>query len=233
MKKYLKYILLFLVLIISFFIFSFSINHGKQNKTYTPKVETIKEEKVTVQSLREKYGNNDIVGTISIPNTEINEVVMQKDDNRYYLTHDNYGNYDIYGSVFLDHRNNKDSKKILIFGHNDYKDETPFSDLENYYDKSYYNDHQYIDVMLDDEEFKYQIFSVYIEPEDFTYMNLKIDDTQYSNDLIMYKNKSFYDTKVDVSPTDKILILQTCSNHKDYKKYENKYLLIIGKQINS
>ena len=229
MKKYLKYIILFLVLVISFFIFS-STNFFK-NDTYKPEIQTVSEKKITVQSLREKYGNNDVVGTIAIPNTDINEALMQKDDNKYYLTHDNYGNYDIYGSVFLDHRCNKDSKKMLIFGHNDFRDATPFSDLENYYYESYYKSHQYIDLMIDDVEFKYQIFSVYIEPEDFTYMNLKIDDTKYSEDLIKYKNKSFYNTNVDVTASDDILILQTCSNHKDYKKYENKYLLIIGKKI--
>ena len=156
---------------------------------------------------------------------------MQSADNDYYLKHDNYGNYDKYGSVFLDYRCNKDSKKILIFGHNDYKEETPFSNLENYYEEDYFKNNQYINIILEDKKMRYQIFSVYIETKDFTYMNLKIDDERYRQDLIKYKNKSFYDTNVEVSENDDILILQTCSNHKDYKKYKDKYLLIIAKKI--
>ena len=34
----------------------------------------------------------------------------------------------------------------------------------------------------------------------------------------MLKDKSFYDTGVVVDSSDEILILQTCSHHKDYKK---------------
>ena len=45
------------------------------------------------------------------------------------------------------------------------------------------------------------------------------------------KDKSFYDTGVDINSTDEILILQTCSHHKDYKKYKKKYLLIVAKKI--
>jgi len=231
MEKYLKLGLLLLVLFFVFFITTnFSNNLKKKINNNDIKKIIEKKESVT-DSLRKKYNNDDIIGTISISNTDINEILLQARDNKYYLTHDAYGNYDKYGSVFLDHRCNKDSKKLLIFGHNDFKEETPFSNLENYYDKSYYENNQYIDVIIDDEKMKYQIFSVYIETEDFTYMNLNIDENKYNADLIKYKNKSLYNTDVSVSPSDKILVLQTCSNHKDYKKYKDKYLLIIAKKI--
>ena len=222
-----------LVIIIAFFaIYNLNISTPSNNKHHNDVKKIIKEEKNITQSLKEKYNNNDIVGTISVENTDINEILVKASDNKYYLTHDIYGNYDKYGSVFLDHRCNKDSKKLLIYGHNDFKDKTPFSDLENYYDKSYYNAHQFINIVIDNEKIRYQIFSVYIETKDFTYMNLNIDENTYNNDLIKYKNNSFYKTNVDTSSNDKILILQTCSNHKDYKKYKDKYLLIIAKRIN-
>ncbi|MBR3229446.1 MAG: class B sortase [Bacilli bacterium] len=228
MKKIIKYTIATLSITI---IILFLQNNDKVEKKKTLSNGKKSEDLVTV--LRKQYNNNDIIGTIEIPGTEINENILQTSDNEYYLSHDNYGNNDIYGSVFLDYRCHKDSKKLLIFGHNDYKDATPFSNLENYYDRSYYENNKYIDVMIDNEKMKYQIFSVYIEPEDFTYMNLKITDEQYKNDLIKYKNKSLYDTNVEVSENDKILILQTCSNHKDFKKYKDKYLLIIAKKLNS
>ena len=224
MKKILKYLLFALTIILLTIPVVYDNKKEVKNKVMPRKKEDL------VETLRKQYNNNDIIGTIEIPGTEINENILQTTNNDYYLKHDNYGNYDIYGSVFLDYRCSKDSKKLLIFGHNDFKDATPFSNLENYYEKSYYEKNKYIDIMIDNEKMKYQIFSVYIEPEDFTYMNLKINDEQYRNDLVKYKNKSLYDTNVEVSENDKILILQTCSNHKDYKKYKDKYLLIIAKK---
>lgn len=231
MKKYLKYILIVLIAFVAFFAFYASDSNSSKN-TYTPEVKKIiKEEENVVQKLRQEYKNDDIIGTISITDTDINEVIVQASDNKYYLTHDLYKNYDKYGSVFLDHRNNKESKKILIYGHNDYKDKTPFSELENYMHEDYYQKHQFIDLLFDDTKIKYQIFSIYVETSDFTYMNLNIDTNQFQNDLLKYKNNSFYKNDVVVSATDDILILQTCSNDPKYKKYSDKYLLIIAKKI--
>lgn len=233
MKKKILYLVALFVLTFSL-VMSFKFDKEYQKKSNNKEIKkVIKEEKDITKTLREKYNNNDIIGTISIPNSDINEILLQSSDNDYYLKHDVYGNNDIYGSVFLDYRCKKDSKKLLIFGHNDYKEETPFSNLENYYNEDFFKGHQYIEVIIENEKIKYQIFSIYIEAKDFTYMNLNIDENRYNIDLVKYKNKSLYDTNVEVEKNDNILILQTCSNHKDYKNYKDKYLLIIAKKINS
>ena len=230
MKRYFKYLLILLIIPAIFVLLNYS-GDFKVEKDNSVKKRTVNESQNGTQLLKEKYQNNDIVGSISIDGVGINEPILQYTDNDYYLTHDNYGRYDKYGSVFLDYRCNKDSKKLLIFGHNFYNSDTPFSKLENYYEESYYKQNQYLNILLDNESRRYQIFSVYIETEDFTYMNLKIDDEQYNNDLIKYKNNSFYQTNVDVNANDEILILQTCSNNSKYKKYKDKFLLIIAKRI--
>ena len=233
MKKYIKCIVIVVLLLTTFLIIN-KDNIFNTKPNYDPEIKNIinNEEDVTT-TLKEKYKNNDIVGTISIPNTDINEVLVQTTNNKYYLTHDIYKNNDQYGSVFLDYRCNENSKKLLIFGHNDYKDKTPFSELENYYNKEYFDNHQYIDIIINNNKKQYQIFSVYIETSDFTYMNLKINSSEYESDLLKYKKNSFYKTNTKVSKDDKILILQTCSNHQKYKKYKDKYLLIIAKQKSS
>lgn len=184
-----------------------------------------------VQELRTTYNNNDIIGNIAIENTTINEPILQSTDNDYYLVHDNYGNYDKYGSIFLDYRCHKNTKKLLIFGHSSTRINTTFNQLENYYQKDYYKEHSKIILTIDDEERIYQIFSVYIEPEDFTYMNLNLTEEEYISDLKKYKNNSLYETNVPIYPSDEIVILQTCSNHPDYQQYKDKFLLIIAKKI--
>ena len=157
MKKIIKYV--FLALIIILVILSLPNNNHKKPSTIKKKKE-ITNETNTIDKLKKEYNNNDIVGTINIENTDINEIIMQSTDNDYYLKHDNYGNYDKYGSVFLDYRCNKDSKKLLVFGHNDYKEETPFSNLENYYEEDYFKNNQYINIILESKFF--YIFNILV-----------------------------------------------------------------------
>lgn len=184
-----------------------------------------------VLELRNKYQNDDIVGNVSIDGTNINEAVLKYKDNDYYLHHDNYGNYEINGSIFLDHRINPSDRKVLIFGHSSIYEDIPFNELEKYYNYEFYKNHKYIKLTTLDTEYKYEIFSVYVETYDFTYMNLKIDDNKYNSDLKKYKSNSIYDTGVAVSDNDEVIILQTCSNDNKYKNYKKKFLLVIGKKI--
>ena len=192
---------------------------------------TQKEDNNEVLNLREYYGNNEIVGKINIPGTGINEAIVRHSDNDYYLHHDNYGRYEINGSIFLDYRLNLDSRKVLIYGHSSVYDDIPFNELEKYYDKSFYDSHKYIRVVTLDNEYEYEIFSVYVETSNFTYMNLKINNDLYNKYLKEYKNKSLYDTGVEVNDNDELIILQTCSNSSEYIKYKKKYLLVIARKV--
>ena len=165
-----------------------------------------------------------------IDGTNIDEAVLKYKDNDYYLHHDNYGNYEINGSIFLDHRVNLSDRKVLIFGHSSIYEDIPFNELEKYYNYDFYKEHKYITLTTEDDEYKYEIFSVYVETSDFTYMNLKIDSNTYNKYLKDYKRKSLYDTGVSVSDNDEVIILQTCSNDNKYQG-KKKYLLVIGKKI--
>lgn len=196
------------------------------NSIAQPVVEDIKEEKEKIV-----FTNKEMVGKVIIEGTDIDEYIMHHSDNDYYLHHDNNGKYAINGSIFLDYRLNLDDRKVLIYGHSSNYGNIPFDELENYYYKGFYDNHKYIDIVSEDKSYRYEIFSVYVETSDFTYMNLKISDDTYNQHLVKYKNKSLYDTGVTVSDNDEIIILQTCSNDRKYKNYRKKYLLVIGKKI--
>lgn len=187
-----------------------------------------------LNNIKNEYNNNDdIKGILSIPNTNYISPIPQGKDNQYYLDHtpDKKSNY--MGSTYLDYRLDiNSSKKLLIFGHNSANIDMPFKILENYYDSNYYNNHQYIEITTNETLKKYEIFSVYIATKDFTYMNINFkNSSEWYNHLLKLKNASMYNTNVDVSPEDEILILQTCSTHQDYQKYDKKYLLVIAKRI--
>ncbi len=61
--------------------------------------------------------------------------------------------------------------------------------------------------------------------------NINSKEEEYLNHLKKLKSKSMYDTGVEVTKDDEILILQTCSTHKDYHNYQKKYLLIILRRV--
>jgi len=186
-----------------------------------------------INSLKEEYKNDDVVGILEINNTDYIVPIMQGDDNDYYLNHTPDGRSNFMGSIYLDYRVNIDSsKKLLIYGHNSSNIDMPFKILEEFYDKDYYDSHKYIEITTSNTKKKYEIFSVHVETSDFSYMNIdfKTED-EYLNHLKTLKSRSLYDTGVEISSEDEILILQTCSTHKDYRNYSKKYLLVILRRV--
>lgn len=203
-------------------------------------IEEIKEEipevnyEEELNKIKKQYNNNDIVGVLTIENTNFFEIVMQSNDNDYYLEHTVYHKADWRGQTFLDYRVNvNDSKKLIIYGHNAERHKLPFKIFENYYDKNYIKEHKYLYLQTDKTIKVYEIFSVHIEVKDWSYYNKMTfySDEEYYNHIKMLKDRSFYDTGVNITKDDEILIIQTCATHKDYKEYENKFLLIIGKRV--
>ena len=186
-----------------------------------------------INTYREEYNNDEVVAVLNILNTDYSRPVMQHSDNSYYLNHLENKESHYLGSLFADYRIDIDaSKKILIYGHNSKYIEMPFKILENYYDSNYFNEHQYIELITSTQRKLYQIFSIYVETSDYSYMQLDYENTDsWYNHLLSLKSKSLYDTSVNVNKDDEILILQTCSTHNDYKNYDHKFLLIILRRI--
>lgn len=204
------------------------------NQVEKPKEETsVTIDKNNITSLQEQYQNTDIKGLISIENEKFRYPVVQTTNNDFYLTHDYSKKRAALGAIYADYRVDLDtSKKALIFGHSSTKVATPFNNLEKYYDKEYYQKHKYITLETATNTYRYEIFSVYIETSDFTYMNMKFDTpNEWYSHLLKLKGKSMYPIDVKLDYNSDILIMQTCSNHPKYKKYAKKYLLIVSRRI--
>ena len=96
--------------------------------------------------------NPDIKGWIRIAGTSIDFPVLQSGDNQSYLYRSFDGGYSQSGSIFLDYRVSlADSKILLMYGHNMGWGKTiMFSELINYTDKSYCEEHPEIRFAWDD-----------------------------------------------------------------------------------
>lgn len=229
--------LIFIVLIV-FSIFLFNKNDFRGNEVldnyYKIKyddnynlVEEINEPIVT--QLKNEYGNNDIVGTITINGTDIDTMLVQTDNNTYYLNHSYDLSVNEMGSIFIDYRNNLDDKKLLIYGHNFRYRDGAFHQLTNYKDKSFYDSYPYIEITLNEEVNKYQIFSVMIEKPQNRYLHTMlnfVDEASYKNHLDWLKENSIYETNIEVSKNDYIITLQTC-----YYNPVGSYFIINAKKI--
>ena len=186
-----------------------------------------------VKTLQNTYNNQDIKGIVSIEGEDSFKFpIAQTTDNDFYLSHDYYRNYDKYGSIYADYRVDlDDSRKILLFGHNSSYIDTPFGNLENYYDKNYYDEHKYIYITTSNSVYKYEIFSVYVETSDFTYMNINFsNDEEWYSHITKLQSKSLYNKVVTFDKIYNILIMQTCSNIPNYKE-KKKYLLVISRKV--
>ena len=211
---------------------SINLNYEIDNNNIVVQIENYSQK---ITELRNKYNNNDVVGILKIKNKTVEIPIVQTKDNDYYLNHSIYRKESNLGATFLDYRININSSlKILIYGHSSINDKIPFNELENYYNKKYYDNNKYIYLLSEKEEKIYEIFSVYIETSDFSYMNINfIDNEDFLNHIKKLKDKSMYKIDVELTKDDEILLLQTCSNNKDYINYEKKYLLIIARRIKS
>ena len=229
MKKNIFVVIIACFLITLSTLLLFNLNNKKLDNKKVKKIinKTIENSKDDITNAKDSYGNEDIIGNITVSGTDIDEYIVQTTDNNYYLNHNLKKEYDISGAVFMDYRNSVDDKKILIFGHNARKlDTVPFHDLEKYLDESFYRENKYVDLKFN-EDTKWLIFSVMIVKKgNNTHMKLEFDDNSWLEHLNYLKSNSIYDTGVDVSFDDRIVVIQTCNYHP-----ENTYILICAKKI--
>lgn len=185
-----------------------NVSNQIDNKEQTKKVE----KELTLNDYREKYNNKDIVGILSVKNTKINTLLLQAEDNEYYLRRLPNKKKHITGSVFIDYRTKlNEDKNVIIYGHNANNYDIPFRYLRYYLKEEFYKNNKYIDIKTDDGNSKYEIFSVYISNGDYTHLNIKFpSEESFLNHLEYLKSKSIYGTSTSVSASDSIITLQTC-----------------------
>ena len=176
------------------------------------KEEVIEKCQIDFKALKEQ--NDETVGYIKVNNTNIDYVVVQHNDNSYYLKHNFEKSWNDAGWIFADYHNKFDGsdKNIVIFGHNT-SDSSMFGTLTNTLNEDWYNNKDNYQFVFVTEKgtYYYQVFSTYsIQPEDY-YINTEfIDNDEFSEFIKTIKTRSVYDYGVEVTKDDKILTLSSC-----------------------
>ena len=174
----------------------------------------------------------DTVGWLTVPGTTIDEVVVQAPDNDYYLRRNNMKQSDFNGCYYADYRTNlgarKDlSKNVVIYGHSmdDNPDGARFSQLKKYLDIEYCKQNPYLYFSTPEAELTWQIFAVYYTDINFDYIDPNPDAAKFTNMVSEMKQRSQFVFDVDVSATDTILTLSTCTYKETTNRSNYRYVV--------
>ena len=182
-------------------------------------VETKVEIPIDFESLQKK--NADIYAWIRVPGTVIDyPIVQHAEDDSYYLNRTVEGKQGLPGSIYTESLNKTDfsDRNTLIYGHN-MKNGTMFGDLSLYRDRTYMKEHGQIIIYTPEHIYTYQVFAA------VTYDNRHImyafdfsTETGlqgYLDSIAAVRNMSSYiDDSVEVSASDQIITLSTCTGNK-------------------
>ena len=184
--------------------------------------EEVREQRIAFEEL--KALNEDVIGWIEIPDTEISYPLMHGEDDQYYLKHTFSGNKNSAGSIFIETLNKPDfsERHTIIYGHN-MKNGSMFGSLKEYRNASYLVEHPMVYIDLEDGTHAYEIFSCYetsANSNTYTIGFASQPDGRYEQFVHTLKNSSAYDTGIEVSKNDRVITLSTCT-----KRSENRFVV--------
>ena len=181
-----------------------------------------------VLALREEFGNDDIIGHLSIHGTNIDNLVVQYYDNEFYLYRDVFGRYNAAGTLFLDYDNDASnlSRNNIIYGHN-MRDGSKFHNVRFYTNRAFFDEHRYIHFTTMHYETVWEIFAFYDTHISFNYIQVYFPTDESFLALVEeMKRRSIHETDVQVDQDDLILTLSTCTNaHPDWRYVINAKLI--------
>ena len=162
--------------------------------------------------------NQDVIGYIEIPDTNVDYPVLMGEDNQYYLSHDIDGNEEKAGCIMADHNYQGSDireqflRHTLIYGHY-LKSKKMFTSVAKYKDEEFFKKHPYLYFGNLKETGKWKVFSVYVLNADKeTIPRTFDDDKEYISFLKKIKARSWYSADdVALTKDSKILTLCTCS----------------------
>jgi sortase B len=180
----------------------------------TPYWNYIKMKLIDVDFTELRKINNETGGWVQVSGTNINYQFVMTSNNDFYLNHSFDKSYSKAGWVFADFRNHVDGtdRNLILYAHGRY-DATMFGTLRNILTSGWLNnsDNFTVRTVNDTESALWQVFSVYKIPTTNDYIQTSFsNDEEFGRFANVLRQRSKYDFKTSVAPTDKILTLSTC-----------------------
>ena len=172
--------------------------------------------------------NNDFIGWLTIPGTEVDYPVMHTpSDEEFYLKRDFNKEKSSSGTLFIAAKCDAllPSDNVVIYGHN-MKAGTMFHDLLKYETEDYYKEHKTFrfDTLLGNYEYEViAAFRTEIKRDDNTFkyydfINAK-DKDEFDEYVSKVKSKTPYTIDETAEYGDKLVTLSTCAYHANEGRY--------------
>ncbi len=180
------------------------------------------------------YANQDLVGWLTIGNTNLDVQIVQGNDNEYYSTRDFYKNTNQYGSPYLDYRNNAQGvdDNTIIYGPN-IPNGLMFAALEQYKSVEGYKKAPVIEYSTLYQTYTFKVFAAFVSSGNpaadngFNYTVTDfVSDVRFLEFINEVKSRSIFNTDVSVQTDDKIITLVTSSDEFDGAK-----LVVMGRMV--
>ncbi len=199
------------------------VGKTEKNQTKQPNIGVMKPIE-SPADIKEQLGyqisqNPDTVGWLKVPNTVINDSVVQSYNNVYYLRLNEKKEQNIYGCYFADYTcsfgsREELSQNTIIYGHSDLKDDTDgpkFSQLLRFTKEEFAKANPYVYFSTLQDQMTWQIFAVFYTDTGMDYIESQFSGGEFAALVAEAKQKSLYQYDVEVGEEDKILTLSTCT----------------------
>lgn len=156
--------------------------------------------------------NEEVVGWIEIPGTQLSYPLMQGGDNQFYTAHNWKREASSGGAVFLEATSSPDLTDFhtVAYAHR-MRNGTMFGTLKYYREQEFWQEHPDFYIAADDGIYRYDIFSAQeVEVKGIVY-RLDIEESHLEEEFLQYCiENSVLDTGIIPEPEDRILTLSTC-----------------------
>ncbi len=156
--------------------------------------------------------NPDVVGWITIPDTNIDYPIVQSQDNDTYLRKSFEGESTAAGSIFLDFESQSDMEGYnnIIYGHH-MKNGSMFKDVVEYKDEQYFKDHQYFEIYTPKETIHLKAVSCYYIENDPMVRKTKFHDDDSFQAFVREMLEPCEYAEIPQDPVSRLFVLVTCS----------------------
>lgn len=164
-----------------------------------------------LDALREE--NEDVIGWICIPDTNISYPLLHWTDNEFYLSHNWQQTPNPAGAIFMEWQNNPDFSDFntIIYGHR-MRSEKMFGMLHRFRDEEFLKEHPSVYILTDEGVRRYDVFAVQRVKLDSPVYGLGLESDRRKEELVRYSlDYSFIETGVVPTIEDQLLTLSTCS----------------------
>lgn len=188
--------------------------------------ETPQEQKQSSRNLTPLFeANGDCIGWICISDTAVNYPVMvTPEEPQKYLRKNFEGEYSVSGVPFLDGASTPECDNLIVYGHN-MKNGTMFSDITQYRDEAYCEEHPCIEFETADGLRIYQVFAVVCvkKTDDWYKFSYAENEEQYRDKVTEIKKRSLFDTDIVPGYGQQLITLSTC-----YGNASDDRIVVIG-----